>query len=339
MKSLAGEHGPAAREAAKAHVRTCASCRAGVDALVAPSDSLVRLAATTEPATVGRCPELEDLACWCTGDTLRPDDVKRIALHVSGCEACAFMTAQLRLELALSPERPFGGLFEHRNGSAVNASVGSAGLGAPVIAQVVGGLLLVLISATVLLPKLGRLEFLHEAPVYQRHAQRPPDPAEWPLQASLEFRLKGAAEKHSLMFPHYPPVQLAENYEYAFHFTSRRTGWLLLFSVDQDRRLSLLVPGGAPSSRIPGLEAGRTLRFPPEPAWEPVAANSGRREFYAVYLDSVVAAEELVTKARLPDASGQIAATLTRKLKEMVVAGGCAYADRPCVLTLEYEVF
>jgi hypothetical protein len=203
-------------------------------------------------------------------------------------------------------------------------------------------LLLVLVSAAIIVPKLSRLDLPRlESPGAVAIGQRPaqPAPAAWPLQASFEFRLKGGSETHGLMFPHYPGVQLSENYEYALHFTARRTGWLLLFSLDQDRRLALMVPGGGPSSQIPRLEAGQTTRFPHAPAWEPVAAHSGRRKFYAVYLDSVAAADDLVAKSRLPDASGPTEGALAGKLDEMVVAGGCSSAGRPCVLTLEYEVF
>jgi hypothetical protein len=202
-------------------------------------------------------------------------------------------------------------------------------------------LLLVLFSAAIIVPRLSRLdlprlEFPGAVAVGQRPAQ--PAPGAWPLHASFEFRLKGSSETHSLWLPHYPGVQLSESYEYAVHFNAYRAGWLLLFSVDQGGRLSLVVPAAGPSSRIPHLDTGQTLRFPHESEWEPIAAVSGQRKLYAVYLDSIAAAEELLTESRRPDSSGPSEA-LARKLDEMVVVGGCSSLDRPCVLKLEYEVF
>jgi hypothetical protein len=340
LETLAGGKGSAVRTAAEAHVRVCASCRALVDALVTPSDTLIRFVTATGPASLGGCPELEDLACWCTGGPLPPEGVRRVALHVSGCEACAFLAAQLRLEIGPAAEHSFGRLFQHQSGPAAGAPMRLAVSRAPVVAQCAGAVLFVLFAAAILVPKLSRLdlprlEFPSAVAVGQRPAQ--PAPAAWPLQASFEFRLKGSSETHSLWLPHYPGVQLSEGYEYGVHLNAHRAGWLLLFSVDQGGRLSVLVPAGGPSNRVPHLDTGQTLRFPPEPEWEPITAVPGQRKLYAVFLDSIAVAEELLNESERPDASG-LNEALAKKLDEGVV-GGCSSVDRPCVLKLEYEVF
>lgn len=341
LETLAGGSSSAARAAAEAHVRGCASCRASVDALLAASDALVRLVTVTGPTSLGRCPELEDLACWCTGGPLPPEGVRRVALHVSGCEACAFLAAQLRFELGPGAEHSYGRLFQHRGGSASDAPVHLAVSRAPVVAQCVGTLFLALVSAAIIIPKISRLNFPRlEFPPAVAVSPRPAQPAlaAWPLKASFEFRLKGSAETHSLWFPHSPAVQLSESYEYAVHFNAHRAGWLLLFSVDQGGRLSVAVPAGGTSNRIPYLDTGQTLRFPRESEWEPIAAVPGRCKLYAVYLDSIAAADNLLTESQRSDASG-LREALARKLNEMVVVGGCSSVDRPCALKLEYEVF
>jgi hypothetical protein len=165
------------------------------------------------------------------------------------------------------------------------------------------------------------------------------NPAESPQQAIFEFRLRQSSEIHSFMFPHYPGVQLSGDYEFAVHLTALRPGWILLFSVNPDKRLTLLLPGDGGASQIPHLDAGQMVRFPSESAWEPITPNPGRRRFYAVYLDDVATARSLVAESRRADASEGGLAALRTKLDEMVVAGGCASSTRPCVLTFEYEVF
>lgn len=338
LTNLAGENGAAARASAEAHVQTCASCRAGIEALVTPGDSLVRLIATTEPTTAGHCPELEDLACWCAGDQLQPEKAARISLHVSGCEACAFSSAQQRLELGTGSGLPYSGVSQDQGGSGTIAPAVSAASRASVVAQVVGALTLVLVSVATILPRLDRPDSTRGVPAAEDRAQRPANPADWPFQAFFEFRLEASSETHRLMFPHHPGVHLSRDYEYAVHFAARRAGWYLLFSTGPDQRLSLLVPGGGSSHRSAHLEAGETARFPSGVAWEPVAANSGRRQFYAVYLDSITAAEDLVTRWRDREGPGQSTESLVRKLDDMVVAGGCSAIAGACVLTFEYEV-
>jgi hypothetical protein len=165
------------------------------------------------------------------------------------------------------------------------------------------------------------------------------NPAESPLQAIFEFRLRESSETHSLMFPHYPGIQLSRDYEYAVHLTALRPGWILLISVNPDQRLSLLLPARAPSNQVPSLKAGGVMRFPSGSAWDPVAANSGRHKLYALYLDNAKAAEELVAESRRAEDTGASAVALEKELDEMVVTGGCASLSRPCVLTFEYEVF
>jgi hypothetical protein len=336
LDDTAGKNGPVAQTSAETHIQTCALCRARVDELVAPGESLARLIANIEPMTVGSCPGIEDLACWCADDALQPEEARSISLHVSACEACAFSSAQLRLELGRGLGLPHGTVLQARDRATGNSPAVSS---APVVAQVVGTLILAVATATILIPRFDRLNWPREPQAVQGREQSLLDVDQWPLQASFEFRLRGRQETHSLTFPHYPGVQLSRDYEYAVHLSTRRTGWLLLFLKGPDNRLSLLLPTGAPSNPILRLEAGQTARFPSESVWEPISASSGRGELYAVYLDNVTMAETLVSESRRAGASGHKAETLAAKLDQMVVAGDCTSLDRPCVLTFEWEVF
>jgi hypothetical protein len=339
LATLAGEHGAAALSGAQAHVESCATCRAGLNAFIAPDVSLSRLLGHVEPATVGQCPDVEDLACWAAGDPLPLEKVARISIHAAECEACAFSSAQLKLELARTARQLNSGPPKHQSPSTSAPSGISAVSRAPVIAQVMGALALVAASMAILLPRFDQRDSRSEAPTEQVQAPRSAAAADWPFQASFEFRLEGLSASNRLMFPHHPGVHLSKDYDYALHFEARRTGWLLLFSTDPDERLSLLVPGDRGAGQIPRLEPGQSFRFPADLEWEPVAASSGRHELYAVYLDSVAAAEELVSEWNSAGVSGQRIAGLTEKLDQMVVANGCDSTGRPCVLTLEYEVF
>jgi hypothetical protein len=339
FESLAGGGGWSARARAEAHLHSCASCRAAADAFVAPADPLVRLVASVGPAAYGSCPSLEDIACWYAGDPLYPEEVRHISQHVSGCEACAFSVAQLGLGLSKGLGRPPAGISQNRRAPAAQPPAMTAASRTAVIAQVFGALVLVLVSGAIILPKLTLPDFTRGVTLDRGSAGTRSIPAEWPLESSFEFRLQSSSETHSLMFPHDPGVQLSRDYQYAIHFTARRPGWILLFSVGPDQRLSLLVPGGGASSQIPHLEAGQTGRFPSGSAWEAVAADPGQRRFYAVYLDNAAAAEALAAESRRASAAGPPAAPLMKKLDAMAAAGDCTSQDRPCVLTFDYEVF
>lgn len=264
--------------------------------------------------------------------------------HLAGCDRCV-VRARLEYKAATAPvwwapQRPRLGPIPPvpPAGPPVGGTPPAASR-ASVIAQVFGALALVLYSTMIILPRFHGPQSTHEPATAQGRALPPPNHVDWPFEAIFEFRLISSAETHRLMFPRHPGVHLSRDYDYSVHFIARRSGWILLFSMDRDRGPSLLFPSGGASDQIPHLEAGQTVRFPAEPAWEPISAVSGRRELYAVYLDSVATAQELVNESRLSDASGQRAEGLTRKLDEMVVADGCTSVDRPCVLTFEYEVF
>lgn len=339
IEQLAGEHGASTLARAEAHVQSCASCCTVLNAFVKPSDSFIRLIAQTEPASGGHCPDLESLACWCAGDPLNSAEAHLISLHLSGCEACAVLTAHLRLELADGAVQPFGGVFQDQNGLFAAAPAIASTSRVPVIAQLVGAFLLVLVSASIVLPKLDRLKLPRLAPATLGNALPGANPAESPLQAIFEFRLRESSETRSLIFPHYPGIQLSKDYEYAVHLTALRPGWILLFSVNPNQRLSLLLPARASSNHVPSLKTGGVMRFPSGSAWEPVSANSGRHRFYALYLDNAKAAEALVAESHRAEDTGASSAALEKELDEMVEAGGCASVSRPCVLTFEYDVF
>jgi len=338
LADLAGENGGTARLTADAHVGVCFLCRAAVDALVAPDESLISVVAGVAPATEGRCPGPEDLACWCVGDLLGSEELAYISKHLLACEWCAFTVAQLNPKLskeALFPRRLVAQSHHEPPGVAV-----SAGARASVIAQVLGALALLLASAVVVLPWLHRQASVPK-PLSSRQTRAlvSGGPIDWPFQAFFEFRLKADSEIHQLTFPHHPGIHLSQDYEYSIHVSARRVGWILLFSKGLDETLSLLFPTGRFPTEIPYLEAGQTARFPAGLSWESIPEVSGRREFYAVYLDSVAAAEKLVAESQLPHASGLHANVLAEKLDEMVGAGGCSSVAHTCVLTLEYEVF
>jgi hypothetical protein len=339
---LAGESGVAAQMSAEAHTHACASCRANVEALVAPADSLTRLMASTPPERLGDCPAIEDLACWCSGDPLPSGEMSRISQHVLLCEACAFSTAQLKLELAKIPPIVHVGNPQPPSAQTTQASVAPSSPRAAVIAQILGALAVLLAAAAIILP---RFEWPHSSPDTQKRSnaaatQPTPQSTNWPFEATFDFRLAGSTQTHSLMFPHHPGVHLSKDYEYSIRFVTRRAGWVLLFSNAPGQNVSLLDPADASGAQLPPpYKPGQTLRFPAAGAWQSIPASPAQYQLYAVYLADRATVAELLTQARNQSSSGPDAVALVRKLDDMVLKGGCSSTGQSCVLTFEYEAF
>jgi hypothetical protein len=334
FESLAGKHGASAQAMAEAHLLICAACREAIDKLAAPARSVSRLAATIGPSAALVCPSREDLAAWAAGDPLHPAESAEIAAHVSSCEDCAYSAARLRLHLASEFGQSFPGIFQQAASSATGILAASR---APVIAQAVGALALVLIPAALLLPRFKLPELPRAASLDQGSVEAQPVSVAGRFQASFDFRLDSEPQPHTLDFPRQPGPQLSSDYEYAFHFSAHRAGWLLLFSVDPNGKLTQLVPGGDPSGRIPHLQSGETSRFPAGSGWKTVDPAPGPRRFYAIYLNTLDEAEALAAQARR--APSQDNDAFVRSLEEMASGNGCSSVDRPCVQAFEYEVF
>jgi hypothetical protein len=336
LENLAGKNGAVEKARAEAHVAGCGPCGAALDSLLAPAGPLVRFLAETAPARLEGCPEPEDLAWWSEGGPMQPGEANRIALHLSGCEACALLSAQLRLELARGSQAV--GPFHPAQAQA--AHIPAAVWRASLIAQIVGGLLLALFLMRVILPRLSHLALPRMVVRTEQPSVQPAssNSQEWPLRAAFEFRLRGSSETHELQFPYFAGLQLSKDYEYAVQLTAQRSGWFLLLAVGPDQRLSVPLPSGTPSSGVPRLETGQAARFPSGTAWAPVDAIPGRREFYVVYLDNSAAAQALLAESQHTEASGHGAVAWGPKLEELVAAG-CASVNQPCVLKFEYEVY
>jgi hypothetical protein len=332
MEDLAGINGSRSRDAAQEHLDACALCCAAVDALETPDTTLVRLLAVTPPVAFGHCPGSEDLACWCLGDSQSTRDSEEIAIHLLGCEACSFAVASLRLEFGSGLEASSSRSQNHPGGLASGVPAASR---APLIAQVIGALVLAILAAPYVVSLFGRLALPHLLPGTIIGSTSATAPADWPLRAQFEFHLKNSSETHTLAFPHYPGVQLSQDYEYSIQLTALRPGVALLFAIDQDHRVNLLIPAEDSLNSILRIEPPQTVRFPVDLTWQKIDPAIGRTRFYAVYFDDVKQAEAFVAESHRSQSAGILKSTLD----EMVTAGGCPAGLSPCAVTFQYEVF
>ena len=224
--------------------------------------------ASTPPERLDDCPAIEDLACWCSGDPLPLDEMSRISQHVLLCEACAFSTAQLKLELAKMA--PIVGNSQPPSAQTSQGAVAVASPRAAVIAQILGGLAVLVAAAAIVIP---RFEWPHSTPQPEKRSNAAvSEPslqsANWPFEAAFDFRLAGNPRTHSLMFPHHPGVHLSKDYEYSVRFVTRRAGWVLLFSNIPGQKVLLLNPAAVLADQLPPpYKPGQAFQYPASGGW------------------------------------------------------------------------
>lgn len=329
LARLAGDFGLDARLSAEAHLAECAACAQALSGLLSVAEPLRHFLAATAPEAAGDCPDPEELATWIDHPDLRSAGTA-LSDHLARCEACAYTMAQINLES-----------FRHLPVAAVGAKsapIAANAAGLPLLPQVIGGIVLALIAIGLVITELPTSDLVEPEP-RENAAYAPVGTASWPIDATFTYRLKGDSRTFSLPLPRRSPLQLSPDYEYAMRVRGTRAGWFLLFRLDPDHRLLLLIPNG--NDRAGGsyaLGPDSELRFPIAPSWHVVDPAPGPRRFYAIFLEDEKQVNEILGQWNLAASTGQ-SETLLAHLDDIVARNSCGVVGKPCALTLAFEVF